>query len=422
MVKIAHASIDERGKISGGQAGNQNGKELCVRTWYLKPWNCVIRFKDPAMRQKVADCMLRAVNNPRIGYDQNQRNTLLAYARNVGYDPYKVTALCETDCSALVTLACIYAGVPEKALVINGNSATTSTLRRLLEATGMVEVFTGKEYTTSDKNLIVGDILLSEGHHVAVVVETDNTGEVNMGYSAEQIAFINKLAPLVQAECIKRGYKFASPILGQASKESFKGKGLSKLASQYNNFFGLKTGSKWTGKSVNLSTGEEYTKGVITQIQANFRVFDNAEDGVKGYFNFINTSRYENLHNATSPKDYLEKIVADKYCTSTTYVQGTMDRIISLNLTRFDNFAGLVPTGNPYPEPTKNIRLNSKGNDVRWLQWMLNDKGHYGLIVDGEAGDKTIEALTDFQKKAFPNEPKEWDGICGPLTRAALKK
>ena len=73
MIRLAHASIDENGKVSGGAAGDQTGKEVCIRSWYSKPWNCVIRFKDPAMRQKVADCMIRAANNVRIEYDQMQR-------------------------------------------------------------------------------------------------------------------------------------------------------------------------------------------------------------------------------------------------------------------------------------------------------------------------------------------------------------
>lgn len=237
-----------------------------------------------------------------------------------------------------------------------------------------------------------------------------------MAYSQEQIAFINRLAPLVQAECIKRGYHVASPILAQASVESFKKQGLSQLASKYNNFFGMKCGDKWTGKSVNLSTKEEYTKGTLTPIEDNFRVYDSMEQGVKGYFDFINTRRYANLKTATTPIQYLERIKADGYATSSTYVSNNLGRIQAMDLTRFDNFSDIVPTGNPYPEPTKNVKLNSKGNDVRWLQYELNQHG-YKLIVDGIAGNLTIGALMDYQKKTnlVP------DGICGPLTRAALK-
>lgn len=77
-------------------------------------------------------------------------------------------------------------------------------------------------------------------------------------------------------------------------------------------------------------------------------------------------------------------------------------------------------TGNPYKEPTKSIRFGSKGNAVRWLQVELNYRG-YKLKVDGEAGEKTITALKDFQKQAFPNNPEEWDGVAGEKTRKALK-
>ena len=172
--QITHASIDERGKIAGGKAGDQTGKEVCTRSYYSKNWNVVVRFKLPEMREKVADCMVKAANNPRIGYDQGQRRTLLDYARNVGYDPSKITTPCECDCSSLVTLACLYAGIREASLVVNGNPATTSTLRKRLQATGAVDVFTSKDFTASDKKLIRGDILINEGHHTAVVTQTSN--------------------------------------------------------------------------------------------------------------------------------------------------------------------------------------------------------------------------------------------------------
>lgn len=72
--------------------------------------------------------------------------------------------------------------------------------------------------------------------------------------------------------------------------------------------------------------------------------------------------------------------------------------------------------GNPYREPTKNVRLNTRGNDARWLQVELIRYG-YKLIVDGIAGTKTIEALKDYQRKHNLID----DGICGPLTRLSFK-
>lgn len=79
-------------------------------------------------------------------------------------------------------------------------------------------------------------------------------------------------------------------------------------------------------------------------------------------------------------------------------------------------FLSSNPTGNPYPVPEKSIKLNSKGNGVRWLQYILNEKGGYKLIVDGVAGLLTIGAVMDWQKK----HGLEADGIVGPKTKESL--
>lgn len=170
-VMIAEACHDERGRYVGGAAGDQSGDEVRVRAWYSRPWSVVLRFTSPAMAERFAYAMEAAARNPRIGYDQGQRNTALAAARAVGYDPARITKDCETDCSALVTLACIYAGVPEALLFKWGNSATTSTLRARLMSTGVVKAYTGKDYTAKPDKLLRGDILLYEGHHVAAVIQ-----------------------------------------------------------------------------------------------------------------------------------------------------------------------------------------------------------------------------------------------------------
>lgn len=169
-VLIAHASLGENGLARGGTAGDQTGNEVCIRSWYNKPWGCVIRFTDPIMREKLAKCMENAAANNHIGYDQNQRNTLLKYARKYNYDVSRVVDDCETDCSALVSVACMYAGIPESVLTLNGNCATTRTLRPILKSTGEVDIYTTTMYTGKTDKLIRGDILLKEGSHVAVVV------------------------------------------------------------------------------------------------------------------------------------------------------------------------------------------------------------------------------------------------------------
>ena len=42
--KLAQASIDERGKATGGQGGDQSGRETNISSYYNYPWNCYLRW------------------------------------------------------------------------------------------------------------------------------------------------------------------------------------------------------------------------------------------------------------------------------------------------------------------------------------------------------------------------------------------
>lgn len=150
--------------------------------------------------------------------------------------------------------------------------------------------------------------------------------------------FIDQIAVYVKKYAAIFGICVHSPIIAQAILES--GWGKSKLAATYHNYFGLKCGTKWTGKSVNMNTQEEYEPGTLTTISDNFRIFDSMEEGVKGYFEFIQLSRYQNLKGITDPKTYLETIKADGYATSSTYVQNNMNLVEQYELTKYDNEKG----------------------------------------------------------------------------------
>lgn len=155
-----------------------------------------------------------------------------------------------------------------------------------------------------------------------------------MATFAQIMTFIKMIAPVIIAECVVRGYKYPSAIIAQACIESAYGTSL--LGYKYHNYFGMKCGSSWKGKSVNLATKEEYSVGTLTAIRDNFRVYDSIEEGVRGYFDFISTKRYENLRQATSPRHYLELLKHDGYATSSTYVTTVNSVIIKYNLNQYD--------------------------------------------------------------------------------------
>ncbi len=146
--------------------------------------------------------------------------------------------------------------------------------------------------------------------------------------------FIQKIAGYVKKYVAAYEIKVCSPIIAQAILES--GWGESRLAKDYHNYFGLKCGTKWQGKSVNLATWEEYEAGTATVISDYFRVFDNMEEGVKGYFELLQLPRYQNLKGITEPGRYLETIWADGYATSSVYVQKNMELIEQYQLTKYD--------------------------------------------------------------------------------------
>ena len=111
-------------------------------------------------------------------------------------------------------------------------------------------------------------------------------------------------------------------VTAQACIESNYGR--STLSTKHFNFFGLKSGKYWKGKIAKFKTKEEYVMGVLTSIYAEFRAYDSIEEGIKGYYEFVNTKRYQNLKNVSSPLQYLTNIKEDGYATSYTYVSNCM--------------------------------------------------------------------------------------------------
>lgn len=156
-----------------------------------------------------------------------------------------------------------------------------------------------------------------------------------MGYtSAQAKEFINKIAPIIVNEGKKRGYKVFSTVIAQAIIES--ASATSVLGYKYHNYFGMKCGSSWRGSSVNLRTKEEYTVGTLTNIRDNFRAYTSMEAGVAGYYDFISYKRYANLKTATDYVQYAERLKADGYATSSSYVNTLVNTVRKYNLTKYD--------------------------------------------------------------------------------------
>lgn len=192
---IGSARCDERGKLTGGKAGDQKqattddyAGEVSMQNFYLhkKGWY-IMRWKDAAFAEECAKAMQRACNNPNIGYDQNQRYGILKAGT-------RTSIKTECDCSALVRQC-----VKEAAAVDPGNF-TTSTEVTILKATGL---FQAPIKYRSGTPIYNGDILVtcSKGHTAVVVsaiprVPTLETVKYYPPYLGKSASIVDALATL----------------------------------------------------------------------------------------------------------------------------------------------------------------------------------------------------------------------------------
>lgn len=149
--------------------------------------------------------------------------------------------------------------------------------------------------------------------------------------------FIESIASYVQKYASVYHIAVCSPIIAQAILES--ASGTSELAVKANNYFGLKyrEGRCKTSNGIYIKSGsEQNADGTYESSVMQWCKFPDMENGVIGYFDFINISNYSNLKGVQDPKTYLENVKSDGYATSLKYVDNLMSVIRKYDLTKYD--------------------------------------------------------------------------------------
>lgn len=169
-IKVAQAGLNEWGGTHGGAAGNQTRTEgnldgeLNVREWYNKPWTYCIRPKDSKKAAIIAQTAYDCVKNAKVGYDQNERQSLYWQMKANNWDGSKV-GYCETDCSSLWAVCANAAGIPIDPV------CWTGILADLAKNSGEFDILTDPKYLTSTKYLKKGDALLKPNSHVVICID-----------------------------------------------------------------------------------------------------------------------------------------------------------------------------------------------------------------------------------------------------------
>lgn len=181
-VMIGQACRDENGNITGGSAGDQTGGEVDVSEWEHDGdsfnWDYVLRAKDPSIAKKLAENMKAACSNDHIGYDQDEpdRNSFYDAAEANDWDIATIETYCETTCSSAVSVCLNAAGVDVP------RSWASSEVYSDVMSTGMFDCYTSADYVASSANLLPGDILVTDGRHTAMVVESPNLFQFEVNY------------------------------------------------------------------------------------------------------------------------------------------------------------------------------------------------------------------------------------------------
>ena len=203
--------------------------------------------------------------------------------------------------------------------------------------------------------------------------------------------FLTNVIPVIKRVSEQRGYgAFYKAIVAQAACES--AYGTSSLSSKFYNFFGMKATKSYKGKVVDLKTREEYVQGKLTTITATFRVYASVEAGINGYFDFIESyKRYANLKSSASDDEYIERLKADGWATSSTYA--TTLKKFKKEIFK-DEGSGIVPVNSVQPSVSddnviyrvaqdvikgkygngsvRRLRLQQAGYDYQTVQNMVN--------------------------------------------------
>jgi len=111
---------------------------------------------------------------------------------------------------------------------------------------------------------------------------------------------------------------FPAVVLSVAALESNNGN--SKLTREANNFFGIKSGSNWSGEAYKIET-IEYENGQAVKVPAWFRKYDLPRDSFRDYVDLISTAqRYKKALEADNSLDQIAAIKDAGYATDPGYV------------------------------------------------------------------------------------------------------
>ena len=236
--------------------------------------------------------------------------------------------------------------------------------------------------------------------------------------------FVNLIYPAVIEGCKRHGWGVPSAIIAQACLESMKDTGWSGLASTCFNFWGMKWAKKYGCDYKEYKTGEQKANGTYYTVTAKFCKFPTVDAGVEGYFKFIELNpRYKKVMLCKDFVSYATEIKNAGWATSIKYTQNIINKVVALNLQRFDSMVdmGAAPAiytiGATYTtQQDLNVRKEPNGEPVPYCDLTEDAKKHAFVNTNGNTVLKrntrvTVKDIQNTETCIWLRIPSGW--ICG---------
>ena len=209
--------------------------------------------------------------------------------------------------------------------------------------------------------------------------------------------------------CAQYGYhNVAAGMIAQSIQEGWN----SGLATKYYNYWGMKAGKGYKGKTVAMNNKAGNDPAV-------YRVYTSMANGCEGYFQFLSYSRYAPLKNCTTDTEYLNKIGPCGWNSNPGYGSRCASHLnevyAALNQTPQPTAQWVI--GKTYTtQQDLNVRKEPNGEPVKYTDLTEDGKKHAFVNTEGYAvlkrGTKvTVKEIKTTGTTTWLQIPSGW--ICG---------
>jgi hypothetical protein len=202
-----------------------------------------------------------------------------------------------------------------------------------------------------------------------------------------------------------------SLTIAQAILESNWGR--SGLSKDCYNFFGMKWSKGCGCDYKEYKTKEQRKDGSYVTITARFRKYRSVAEGIRGYYEFLQYKRYQNLRGVTDFSKACDLIRQDGWATSLSYAQNLKNYIRQYELDAYDRDAlGIKKTSKLYVVTASAIKIR-EGAGIEFPQKAAKDCISAQSNILGKAvyrQGRTIEVFETVEKSAGETWGRTADG------------